>query len=162
MRITLTYDQVLKLARQYDTDEDDNRVIEVMQAAVLRGYMTSGDLETIARWKSVRALPLVRANTSAEIGEVTKASFSAKTERLRIYALFALRGVSWPMASVILHFAFPNGYPILDIRAMKTVGSATNYTFEKWCAYTRLCRETIAEMDIDMRTLDKALWQAGG
>ena len=82
----------------------------------------------------------------------------SQTERLQIGALLALRGVQWPMASVILHFAFPDRYPILDVRAMSTVGGSKYYTFEKWREYVNLCRETATAHDITMRDLDRALW----
>ena len=79
-------------------------------------------------------------------------------DSVRIGALLALRGVQWPMASVILHFAFPDRYPILDVRAMNTVGGSTLYTFERWLEYLELCRATAKTHGITMRTLDKALW----
>jgi len=62
------------------------------------------------------------------------------------------------MASVILHFAFPDQYPILDVRAMNTVGGSTFYKFERWLEYLELCRTTAEGHGITMRTLDKALW----
>jgi hypothetical protein len=64
------------------------------------------------------------------------------------------------MASVILHFAFPKEYPILDVRAMNTVGGSTLYNFERWMSYVGLCRDTARKHDVSLRTLDKALWAA--
>jgi hypothetical protein len=62
------------------------------------------------------------------------------------------------MASVFLHFAFSDTYPILDVRAMNSVGGSTLYTFERWVKYVDLCRTTAATHGITIRTLDKALW----
>lgn len=62
------------------------------------------------------------------------------------------------MASVILHFAFPDQYPILDVRAMNSVGASKHYTLAKWTQYSELCRDAAAEHGVSLRTLDKALW----
>ena len=43
---------------------------------------------------------------------------------------------------------------------MRTVGGSTQYTFERWQEYVRLCRNAATEHGIDMRTLDNALWMA--
>ena len=43
---------------------------------------------------------------------------------------------------------------------MRTVGGSTQYTFERWNEYVKLCRSAVTEHDIEMRTLDKALWMA--
>lgn len=90
--------------------------------------------------------------------EITAVAFSTTNERLRIGALLSLAGVEWPMASVILHFAFPDHYPILDVRAMNSVGGSTIYNFDRWLNFVRICRDKREEYAVPMRTLDKALW----
>ena len=159
MQINLTRDQILEHAGHYVYDEDDVLGAR-MGAAAQRGYMTRDDLIAVAKWKwrGGRTRQLCGQNTEAEVEEITAVSFAAGSERLRIGALLALRGVQWPMASVILHFAFPDRYPILDVRAMNTVGGSTLYTFERWLEYLKLCRATAKTHGITMRILDKALW----
>lgn len=159
MKIDLTRDQILEYASRYVYDEDDI-LGERMQAATQQGYMTRDDLVAVAKWKwrGGRTRQLCQENTEPEVEEISAVSFAAKSERLRIGALLALRGVQWPMASVILHFAFPDDYPILDVRAMSTVGGSTLYTFEKWQEYVEVCRATARANGVSMRTLDKALW----
>lgn len=159
MQINLTREQILEYEARYVFDADDVLGAR-MEAAARRGHMTRDDLIEVARWKwrGGATRKLCSQNSEAEVEEITGISFAAKTERLRIGALLALHGVQWPMASVILHFAFPDRYPILDVRAMNTVGTSTHYTFEKWLEYTKLCREFAAKHDVNMRTLDKALW----
>ena len=122
--------------------------------------MTSEDLIAVAEWKwsGGRTRNLCELNSSAEVEEISTASFAAESERFRIGALLSLSGVGWPMASVILHFTFPVRYPILDVRAMRTVNGSTHYTFQKWQKYTKLCRDSAMKHDVSMRTLDKALW----
>ena len=159
MKINLSREQILKYAALY-VYADDSSLCARMDTAVKRGYMTLEDLNETANWKwrGGRTRQLCAQNTEAETNEITSVSFAAKSERLRIGALLSLSGVQWPMASVILHFAYPNKYPILDVRAMNTVGGSKLYTFEKWLQYVELCRNAIATYDVTMRTLDKALW----
>ena len=165
MQIDLTRDQILELTKEYgkrNRSDEDDVVGARMQTARGRGYMIRDDLIEVAEWKwrggAVRKL--CRENTEAEVKGISAASFSAGSERLRIGALLALQGVSCPMASVILHFAFPDRYPILDVRAMKTVGGSQHYTFARWLEYVDLCRKTASRHGITIRELDKALWMS--
>ena len=69
--------------------------------------------------------------------------------------------MSWPTASVILHFGIPERYPILDVRALWSLGVDTppTYTFDFWLAYAQHCRTFAEAAAVSMRTLDRALWQ---
>lgn len=73
----------------------------------------------------------------------------------------ALSGVGLPTASVLLHFAFPEALPILDVRALESLGirGRSSYTPAFWSAYVTACREIAARHGVSLRTLDKALWQ---
>ena len=62
------------------------------------------------------------------------------------------------MASTILHFVFPDRYPILDVRAMRAVGCKPNYNFEMWKKYIKLCRCAADKYGVTLRDLDRALW----
>ena len=76
-------------------------------------------------------------------------------------ALLTLTGVGVPTASTLLYFAFPDGYPILDVRALESLGveARSQYPVSFWLAYLSACRELAARCGVDLRTLDKALWQ---
>ena len=166
MHINLSKAEIVSFARKRDQGmkpkdaKKENDLVARMLSAAKRGYLTQDDLILVAEWKwrGGRTRQLCGQNTEAEGQEITCVSFAAEFERLRIGALLALCGVQWPMASVILHFAFPDHYPILDVRAMNTVGGSTLYTFEKWQEYCELCRATAKRHNVSMRTLDKALW----
>ena len=82
-------------------------------------------------------------------------------ERLRIGALRCLSGVEWPTASVLLHLAHKEHYPILDFRALWSLGfdKPPAYTFDFWKKYVQTCRRLAKQQGVDMRTLDRALWQ---
>lgn len=159
MRISLNKTEVLDYAERYDYS-GDTLLADRLQMAAQRGYLTRDDLIEVAKWKwgGGRTRQLAGQNSDEDVQEVTRVSFTTGNERLRIGALLVLQGVHWPMASVILHFAFPDRYPILDIRAMETVEGPKSYTFESWLEYTELCRKTASDMGVTMRTLDRALW----
>ena len=115
----------------------------------------------VCRWKSPRSQPRCRTNSPEFICEVTRCALSTPAERLRIEVLTLMNGVSWPTASVILHFFHPDDYPILDFRALWSLKSAVPqpYEFVFWQAYTRHCRKLSKLSGVSMRTVDRALWQ---
>ena len=139
--------------------------------AATRGSLTRAELKKIARWKFLGPKPrmLIQENSKCEVREISRASFAAKSERLRIGALLALHGVNWPMASTILHFVpvcvFPErmrgGYPILDKKAMTAVKGSAYYNFKRWMEYTDRCRDTAQKFNVSLRELDRALWICG-
>ena len=92
---------------------------------------------------------------------VTTLALATEDERLRICFLSALHGINWPMASVMLHFAGRDRYPVLDFRALwsLSVPNPNFYTFEFWWRYTDVCRRLADEAKVTMRVLDRALWQ---
>jgi len=77
-----------------------------------------------------------------------------------------LNGVGVPVASTILHFAFPNKYPIMDVRAVGTLRrfglwmrpTHPWFDVEDWREYVRLMREHARTLSVTLRELDKALW----
>ena len=83
------------------------------------------------------------------------------TERERISALRSLHGVEWPTASVFLHLAYPERYPILDWRALHALGvtQPSAYSFRFWEAYVAAWLPLVEQSGADGRTFDQALWQ---
>lgn len=162
MSIDLTAAEIKELAGSYAGQDGDAKLADLMSEAVRRGHMQLDDLVAVAKWKwrGSRTCDLVKLNKKNDVEEATKISFSTTSERLKIGALLSLSGVQWPMASVILHFAFPSSYPILDVRAMASVKAKPNYSFSMWLAYTDLCRSKACELNVSMRDLDRALWAA--
>lgn len=128
-----------------------------------RGYLTKKELQIIGEWKSPRSKSRIASNLENYIIEVTKIAFSTKNEKLRIEILNLLVGVSWPTASVLLHFYHQDRYPILDFRALYTLNCENikpqDYKFELWIEYTKFTRGLAKQANVDMRTLDQALWQ---
>lgn len=103
----------------------------------------------------------VAANTDRAVIERTRRSLAATDELTRIESLLGLSGVGVPTASTLLHFAFPQAYPILDVRALDSlaVKPRSPYPVSFWLEYLGVCRELAARSAVSIRTLDKALWQ---
>jgi hypothetical protein len=151
---------VRKFAALYDARVDDG-LAELGRRARERGYLTGKDLRALARWKTPRTAAQVARNEEGFVRDVTRVAFATECERPRIEVLMLLRGVGWPTASVILHFVYPDRYPIPDYRALWSVGvsPAPPYTFEFWERYLTFTRAAARRLRISMRDLDRALWQ---
>jgi len=141
----------------------ENHIEEVVAThAREKGYLTRDDFLALCKWKSPRTASHCRKNSAQFIREVTEISFSSESEPLRIGILTLLNGVSWPTASTILHFCHRDRYPILDYRALWSLGvdePPTVYRFDFWWEYVTQCRSLAREARVTMRVLDRALWQ---
>jgi hypothetical protein len=115
----------------------------------------------ICHWKSPRSKPNCEKNRESFVQEVTRVSLSARDEELKIRVLLLLSGVSWPTASVILHFCDRGYYPIVDYRALWSLGieNPDAYDYGFWAEYCVFVRAIAERTGHDMRTIDRALWQ---
>ena len=95
-----------------------------------------------------------------DVRKVINESLTSVDEEKRIEILMKLRGVSWAVASVILHFAFPNKYPILDFRALWSLDKVRpkSYGFRFWIEYVLEFRNLVQETGLYGRTIDRGLW----
>ena len=95
-----------------------------------------------------------------QIADVTGMAFQQGDEKLRICLLRALDGVDWPVASAFFYVGLSADYPILDYRALWSLGSGepNSYTFDFWWCYVECCRRLARESGVSVRDLDKALW----
>ena len=94
------------------------------------------------------------------IQKVTKDVLSTKSELTHIGSLLLLKGVSYPMASAFLHFCHKIKYPIIDYRALWTLGydELPKYNINFWLLYVNFTRDLANRHNLNMRTLDRALW----
>lgn len=142
-------------------NEDPKIENEIVPRVRELGYLTKKDFLILCRWKSPRTRKHVENNDEDFIRVVTQIVLSTPNEQLRISALTLLKGVHWPTASAILHFCHADPYPILDVRALWSLGVAVPepYDFGFWWAYTQYCRDLAGQIGVSMRVLDRALWQ---
>ena len=142
-------------------DQDDAAFRAGSAAVRRRGYYTRGEFLGVCRWKTPRSAPRVASNAAGSIRSATTRALGTVDERGRMQALLELRGVGVPTASTLLYFAFPESYPILDIRALESLGvkARSVYPVGFWLEYLAACRGLADRHGVDLRTLDKALWQ---
>lgn len=145
----------------YGTPAENEVVIEVGKRMKDQGFLTLDHLVRICEWKTSRSRAAVQKNSDSFVREVTRSCVDSNNERFRIEVLTLLDGVAGPTASVILHFAHSDPYPILDYRALWSFGreEPSRYTFDDWMPYVRKCRELAEESGLSMREVDQALWQ---
>ncbi|HEX7076936.1 MAG TPA: hypothetical protein VF363_00805 [Candidatus Eisenbacteria bacterium] len=149
------------LCSRFPADASEDGLAALRPLVLARGHLTRPEFLTLCAWKSPRSKPRCRENSTAAIHTLTRAALAASDEALKIDLLRLLRGVEWPTASVILHFCDARPYPILDVRALWSLGYAKppRYTMQFWLAYVDYTRGLAERLGLSMRTLDKALWQ---
>lgn len=148
-----------RLAERYAVDDDE--VLAMGRAARSRGHYRRSELVALCRWRNPMAQRLVSGNSEEAVAAATSAALAADHERARLTSLTGLHGVTVPSASVLLHFAFPQRYPIIDTRALEALGEPAReqYPVSYWVEYAAYCRRLAARVGLTLRQLDKALWQ---
>ena len=160
MELRFSEDQILQIAQRYE-DPYDLTLEELREPISLQGYLTKEQLKRVAYWKSPRGKHHIEKNSNEYVKEITTYALTSPVERVKIEVLTLLDGVSWPTASVILHWYDKAFYPILDFRALWSCSTDVpkRYKFAFWWQFVEFCREIASRNGIDKRELDRALWQ---
>lgn len=168
MKLRFSPDEIDALSKGYesglrprDKQLTDAITQKVFPAYAERGFLTKQEFLTVCDWKTPRPRPRCESNDDQFVREISALARTVESERLRIEMWTLLSGVKWPTASVFLHFAFPNRFPILDFRALWSLSEDVpkQYDFPFWWRYTLFCRELSSAHGVSMRVLDQALWQ---
>lgn len=159
-------EKILCWANRYTLHAYDNslaleeELLELADTIQQRRHMTKAELEKVVRWKSPRHLGRIRKNNSeAIVVQQTQASFETRNVCKSIEPLYRLKYVGMAIASAILHLFHKDDYPIYDVHALRAVGEAADETL--WEDYVNFCRAIAKENEVDMRTLDRALYRFG-
>ena len=160
-KLRFSEEKIAHWAERYSYGAEATFENDIAPRAPKRGYLKRPEFIELCRWKTPRTQPLVRENPSDVVEAVTRAALESRHEQVKIGVLRSLRGVSWPTASVVLHFCDHRPYPILDFRALWSLGYATppGYNLEFWLAYTKFVRDLARRSGQSMWTVDRALWQ---
>lgn len=155
--------EIPKWAAAYSDSEQDAEVIEIGKHAAAAGHLKKPQFLAIAKWKSPRPAKHHRSNDESMVEEVTRFAFSTRLEPLRLKSLTLLVGVNARTASAILHLCHRDPYPLMDVRALWSLGVDEAPTDDRgwlalWPTYTGTCREIARSAKTDQRTLDQALW----
>jgi hypothetical protein len=153
-------DEIEPLAGRFPAS-DESRSRAIGAAVRARGHYTREEFIEVCAWKTPRSRPRVMANSEAVVVDATRRALNASDEAIRFATLLELDGVGAPTASTLLYIAFPLDYPILDVRALESLGvsSRSTYSVNFWLAYLEACRTLARQTGVSLRTLDKALWQ---
>ena len=121
---------------------DERRFLAVGAAVRARGHYTRAEFIEVCAWKTPRSRPRVAANPPRTVVAATRRALGTDDEAARIAAL-------------------PDEYPILDVRALESLGvkSRSVYPVSFWLGYLEACRTLARRAGVSLRTLDKALWQ---
>jgi len=160
-------DEILRYCDRYNVavkgTPDESIEKEMLQWFAKYKFLDREHLIKLGKWKSQRVIKQYKSeiNSDKRVKELTAFSLSSKDEYIRIMCPQLLKGVSWGVASVILHFAYPSDYMILDFRAVWSLGweMPKFYTFEYWMKYISHVRSQAKKNKVTLRQLDKALWQ---
>ncbi len=161
MKLRFQEKKILQLAENYAYWREEDALTAISGQIQEAGRLNKSQLKLVARWKAPRSAGHVDKNDESYVKEATSWALSATTERARIEVLTVLDGVRWPTASVILHLFHVEPYPILDFRALWSVGLEVphQYSFGFWWPYVGFCRQLAERNHVSMRVLDRALWQ---
>jgi len=160
----LSREKIIEYSNKYDSifraTDDEKYEKELKNWFLSNKYLDKRHFVILGLWKSKRPKKHYENNDDEFIREITSFALSTKNERASIGSLLLIKGASWPVASVILHFAYPNKYPILDFRAIWSLGwqQPKSYDFGFWEKYTEELRKLSEKYQVSLRTLDKALW----
>ena len=169
---TVPYRKVASLvADRLSTDEDEGTLalIRRLRGARERRYLTRVELELVCKWKSPRALHLIRSNGASRVRAATRRALAARSESARLDELRALRGVSVPMASAVLTLLYPRRYGVIDIRVwqlLNAVGAVTKnragsgFTFKNWYQFLMTVRHLAKRFGVTARNVERTLFVA--
>jgi hypothetical protein len=162
MRFQLQFEpkRIEEFASRYSYRKDDRQARAVGARAAARGHYTRPEVLTVYRWKSDRSSGLYTASDQ-QTESTTARVFATADEYERMEELTSLPGVGVPVGSALLFAAFPDDYPILDVRALESLGVRPRsvYPIDFWLDYLEYCRQLADSSGVSIRTLDKALWQ---
>jgi hypothetical protein len=168
----LPFRNVCVLLKHHLSTEQDVKaaaLIRELRNARLRGYLTRAELEKVCRWKSPRAIRLIRHNSVARVRAATRRALATRSERLRLEALRTLDGVSVPMASAILTLLDPRRYGVIDIRVWQllyALGEVTKkssgiwFNYNNWYQFLMKLRYFAKKLRVSARDIERSLFFA--
>jgi hypothetical protein len=109
------YDQITN-----DETEYRNLVALVKKEIGQKSTISKETFIRILNWKSPRVKGIVRLNEFNIYEKGIGAAYNAE-ENQKLIILLRLYGIGTPVGSTILHFMYPNSFPIIDIRTAETL-----------------------------------------
>ncbi|MFC7074690.1 NADAR family protein [Halovenus rubra] len=163
-------DEYMEIATEERYQKEEPRQLERLPVAFEDGTWTWDDLEWIVRWKTHRSIGYFRRNDQDRVKGAIEEVVNTSSTRRKVDLLIDLSGIQVKMASAFLLFMNPDEYTVIDSRA-GSVLSREGYletpvsdspSIDEYINYLQVCREIANQFEIDLRTLDRALWVLGG
>jgi hypothetical protein len=153
-------DDVQHYSDRYSYDLED-QVRTLVLPIQERGCLTKADLVEVGEWKSARIRSRIVQNLEELVEQATGIALATSSVRLAVHVPQVLHGVGMPVSSTLLHWFHKDPFPILDFRALWSLGieMPASYSLEFWEEYVSLTRRLAESWDVNMRTLDRALWR---
>lgn len=117
-----------KWETKYDKIEGDDKEYEEIRKKIKDEIskidtISKDTLERIYNWKAARAKGYVKWADYCKYEEVIRNALKAPNDK-KIVILDDLPGIGIPVASTILHFVYPETFPIADVRTVKFLQNA--------------------------------------
>lgn len=166
---TINIDFINEWEKQYDiheTDEEEYKSIlnqtrlEIEQAKLI----SKKTFASILDWKSPRLKGIVKLNDYESIyNPVLKACFEEISNENKIRKIISLYGISIPTGTTILHFVYPDIFPIMDIRTAETLYSFgylkhKSRTENNYSEFYRILHQLKNDTAMSFRKIDRALF----
>lgn len=166
-RVGIDASWIDRWADQYSASFDDDVLHRVGPKVREQGYFDRDSFLAVGRWKSRRATSQMTSNTDEMIHDVTATALAAPLP-IQHLVLDILRGVAVPMASALLTVWNPEQHTVIDVRAVNSLvthGEIPNPAPRKYPPYIRyltVCKDLARRCNRDLRTVDRALYEANG
>ena len=159
-------------------EDEEDLLARVGPSIRQRGYYTVAELQRVNRWKlpTERNRSWLAKNSHHRVRAVTEKALAAP-EPLQLYTLQLLHGVSAAVASALLIFPFPDRHTVIDFRVARALEAldnagqlpdellwrqrppSNNSWLPPYPPYLDACRRLAAHLNVNLRDLDRALWQ---
>jgi thermostable 8-oxoguanine DNA glycosylase len=151
-----------------EEDGDTQMLINELEGAAERGFLTKDEFMKICMWKSSRPKNWYLKNSDKTIEETTAKVFDTQYEKRRMQLLTKLNGIRIPTASAILTLTNPQDYGVIDIRVWEVLyqyGSVnvnptgTNFSFENWYNYLMKLRYFAEKHGVKARDVERTIFE---
>jgi len=144
----------------YNTEET-KKIQSIMQN---KKDISVEDLRRISLWKLDRVLDVSEETITnlQKIATMTELKIESNLVSETLELLTNSNGIGFPMASSILKFIRPDIFPIIDVRAYRTIYgkkiSSTQYTVEIYLDYVKKIYEISKRLNMEVYEVDEQLY----
>lgn len=170
MSLTIDSETIRENAEKYRlenaTDEEEKK-LAALPLRFQEGTVDWEDYLWIVTWKSGgRTRPYFEQNDPKYVAHIIEIILRDIPPSWKIRHLTTLNGVKEPTASAFLTFIDPERYTVMDYRSWSVLYACgilrepptSAYDAPDYSEYLRACCRTADKYDVDLRTLDRALF----